>query len=98
MPCVRLPTDNTTPAAEYHGQRPDDQAHIPPQRPVGDVQVIEAHHLLERDARAAEYLPEAGDSGCEVQSPASPLANLLVLLGHERPRADEAHISLQHVP
>src|SRR3954463_5891815 len=45
------------PRAEHGGERADQEARVLPQRPVGHVQVVELHHLLEGDARPAEHLP-----------------------------------------
>src|SRR5919202_85875 len=93
--CRRL----VRPAPRHHRrQRPQDQPHVRPQGPVGDVQVVELDHLLERDARAAQDLPQAGEARRQVDARAQPAVQLAMLGLDERARADEAHLALEDVP
>src|SRR4051794_38769375 len=66
----RLPLPRTTtlvgtlvrpPSLHHRRQRPQNEPDVLPQRPVRDVEVVELEHLLERDPRATEDLPEAGE-------------------------------------
>src|SRR5205814_7364380 len=51
----------------------------------------------ERYARRAEHLPEAGHARHEVEAAALPAVDAAILVGHERPRPDEAHLAANHV-
>ena len=51
---------------QYRGDRAQDQPHVVPERPVGDVEVVQLHHLLERDPGSPQHLPEAGQARSEV--------------------------------
>src|SRR3954468_14747488 len=52
---------------ERRGQRRQEDLDVARHRPAGDVLVVEAHHLAERDVRAARDLPEAGDPRAQVE-------------------------------
>src|SRR3954452_19881822 len=86
------------PRQEDGGEGPDEEARVLPQRPVGHVQVVELHHLLEGDARPAEHLPRAGEARRQVEPPLAPAVDLLLELRRHRPRAHQAHVALQDVP
>src|SRR3954447_1465962 len=86
------------PRHEDGGEGPDEEARVLPQRPVGHVQVVELHHLLEGDARPAEHLPRAGEARSQVEPPLAPAVDLLLELRRHRPRAHQAHVALQDVP
>ena len=45
----------------------------------------------------AEHLPETGHAGLEVEAPARPAVDVMVLLGDERARTDQAHLATEHV-
>ena len=66
-------------------------------RPVGDVQVVELDHLLERDLIPPEDLPEPRDPRLQVEPAPSPVDDVLVLLEDQRPRPDEAHLAPEDV-
>ena len=83
----------TAPALQHRRHRPAHQAQVVPQRPVRHVQVVEPHHLLERDLAAAEHLPEAGHAGPERQPLSAPVLDVPVLARDQRPRPDEAHLA-----
>src|SRR6185436_10803713 len=82
---------------EHHGERAEQDAHILEQRPRRHVPMVEPAHLAERDVVRPEYLPQAGDTGLQVESRESPPVDVAVLLGDERTRADEAHLAPEHV-
>ena len=67
------------------------------ERPGRDVAVVEPDHLAERDVVAAEHLPEAGHPGLQVEAAAGPAVDVVVLLGDQRPRADQAHLAAEDV-
>src|SRR5689334_2408909 len=74
------------------------QADVGPQGPVGDVEVVEPDHLLERQARSTEHLPEAGQARDEVDPAPTPAVQLAVLRVDQRSWPHEAHLPLEHVP
>src|SRR5690349_136235 len=65
---------------------------VRPQRPVGDVEVVDRDHLAQRDPRRAEHLPVAGHARLEVQALAVAHLDAAVLVLDQRPRPDEAHL------
>ena len=67
--------------AEDRRQRVNQQPDVLPERPVRHVEVVELHHLLERDRRPAEHLPEAGDPRREVEPAPPPAGDVLVDVG-----------------
>src|SRR5215210_3309491 len=73
--------------AEDGRQRVDQQPDVLPERPVRHVEVVELHHLLERDVRPAEHLPEAGDARRQVEPSPPPAGDVLVDVGRHRTRA-----------
>src|SRR2546421_13040046 len=85
------------PTLEHCGRRGTEQLQVAPQRPAGDVEIVQPNHLLERDVAAAEHLPEAGHPRLEVEPAAAPGLDVLVLARDQRTRADEAHVAAQHV-
>src|ERR1022692_3865625 len=71
--------------------RLDDDLDVGPRRPVGDVEVVDLDHLGEWNARRAERLPAARDARGERQAVAIKAGHVVVLVDHERTRADETH-------
>src|SRR3954447_1803958 len=86
------------PREEDGGEGAEQKARVLPQRPVRDVQVVELHHLLERDARPPEDLPRSGEARREVEPALAPAVDLLLELRRHGPGADQAHVALQDVP
>ena len=86
----------TLPRRRHVARRAQQELEVEPERPVGHVEVVDPDHLLHRHARA-EHLPGTGHAGREVQPAAVEAEHLRVLVGDERPRADEAHLAAQHV-
>src|SRR4051812_40467177 len=74
--------------AEHDRDRLTEDLHVPPQRPVRDVDVVELDHLVERDLVAAEDLPQAGDARGRVEAATGPAGDPLGLVDHEGARAD----------
>ena len=54
-------------------------------------------HLAQRDASCAEDLPIAGHPRRQRQAAPVPALDAPILVEHERTRADEAHLTAQHV-
>src|SRR5438876_232036 len=70
-----------------------------PERARPCVPEVETHHLVERRTAAAGDLPQSGNPGLYVEKAAAvPRLVLLELVGNRWPRADERHVSAQHVP
>src|SRR5436853_5077252 len=86
------------PRQEDGGEGPDEEAVVLPQGPVGHVQVVELHHLLEGDARPAEHLPRPGEARGQVEPSLAPAVDLLRQRRGHRPWPHEAHVALQDVP
>src|SRR3954454_8647880 len=82
IPCKAGPPDlQLHPASRKHmGDRAEEQLDVGPQRPVGDVEVIDLDHLVHRDARGAEDLPRPGHARGEVQARAEDALDLRVLV------------------
>src|SRR3954453_14038097 len=89
-------TSQTSPRQDV-GHRAAEDLDVAPQRPVGDVEVVDRDHLPQRDLRGAEDLPLTGHAGLEVQPPAVPALDAGVLLGYERARPNERHLAAQDV-
>ena len=86
-----LPLVGTT-ATDHDRQRPQHQPYVLPQAPVHYVQVVELHHLLERDPRPTEHLPVPGDPRREVEASSRPALDVLVL-GRDQGRGPTRLIS-----
>src|SRR5437773_142766 len=78
-------------------QSPYDQLEVAKERPPCDVEVIELHHLLERNAAAAVHLPRPRAPRLQIQALAAPRLHVPVLIQDQGPRADQAHLPTQHV-
>ena len=52
-------------AAQYVRNRSQENPEIEPQRPVGSVDVVDLDHLVHRDARRSEDLPQTGHPGSQ---------------------------------
>src|SRR4051794_38452095 len=76
----------------------EQQADIAPEGPVRDVEVVEFDHLLERDPRPPQHLPQARHPRGEVEAVACVAVDATVLVLDERTRADEAHVAPKNVP
>src|SRR5829696_8797879 len=74
-----------SPPAEDDGDGPEQQPQIAGDAPVGDVQVVELQHLLERDRRPSEDLPETRDAGRQIDAPAPPADDVLIGVDRHRP-------------
>src|ERR1700733_5581828 len=92
-PCLvrASPTDD-------HGQRPQHQSDVLPKTPVHYVQVVELHHLFEGDTGPAEDLPVTRDPRREVEAPARPGLDVLVLGRDQWTRPDQTHLTADDVP
>src|SRR6476646_4917394 len=70
----RLPPGASAQLAPAAGEHVPRGAHedlgVRPQRPVGDVEVVDRDHLAQRDAGGAEHLPRTGHARLEVQAAA----------------------------
>src|SRR5215212_9942422 len=84
-------------APEYMRHRADQRLDVAPQGPIGPIEVVHLRHLMQRHARGAQDLPVAGHAGRHLETPPLPTLDLLILLRHQRPRADEAHFPGQDV-
>src|SRR2546430_17412419 len=73
--------------AQHVRDRPTDDLEIGPKRPVGDVEVVDGHHLLQRDATGTEHLPMARHARHQLKATAMPTPDALVLVDDERRRA-----------
>src|SRR5919108_2096286 len=93
---LREPLPGTRTAAERR-DRERHQPHVAHQRPAGDVEIVEADHLRERNLAPSEHLPRPGHAWLEIQPLTGPSFDVLVLVEDERPRADEAHLSDEDV-
>src|SRR3954451_25354519 len=86
------------PAARHEVRdRAEQDLHVAPQRPVGDVQVVDLYHLLERYPGRSEDLPVPRHPGHQVKAAAVPALHLVVLVDDQRPRPDQAHLAAQDV-
>ena len=70
---------------------------VQPQRPVGAVEVINLDHFVERDSSRAEHLPRTSHTGRQLEPRTPPALDPAVLVEHERPGADEGHVTAQNV-
>ena len=77
------------------GPEQDDQ--VEQQRPVVDVEQVEAAVGLERRVVPGLDLPQAGDAGAHLVAGLQLGGELGDLGRQRRPRADEAHVAAQHV-
>ncbi len=68
------------------------------ERAVTDVFYIHPHPIGEGNATAAANLPDAGQSGCYVQTASLPLGALVGLLDRQRPRANQRHVAEHDIP
>src|SRR3954464_7003995 len=67
-------------AAQQHvAHGAQEQLEVEPERPVGDVEVVDADHLAHRHP-AAQHLPRPGHPGREVQAAAVEAEHLRVLV------------------
>ena len=67
--------------------------------PVVDVLKVQLHYLVEvGDVAAAGHLPEPRDARADGEAALVVAAILLELIHGGRTRADDGHISLEHVP
>src|SRR5207237_305217 len=71
-------------SSNHDRDRPQQEEAVAPERPTGDVEVVEAHHLLEGDRAAPEHLPEARHPRLQVEPPERPVVDVLRLLGEKR--------------
>src|SRR5918992_5296023 len=94
-PAGRRPSSVRTAAAEDDEDGAQEQADVAPQAPVGDVEVVELDHLLERDGGPSEDLPQARDPRLEVEPPPPPAVDLAVRVERHRPRPNQAHLASQ---
>src|SRR5207302_4243319 len=79
------------------GERAQDDLGVVPERPVGGVQVVGLDHLGQWRPRWPEYLPHARHARRERLAIAVASLDQLVLVGDQRARPDEAHLTLEHV-
>src|SRR5258708_40080085 len=71
---------------------------IEPQRPFIQIFQIEFHPLLESDRTATLHLPQAGNPGSHTESPPMPVLREPVDVPYRQwPRANQAHVTLQHI-
>src|SRR5579871_5388870 len=86
-------------AQQHRAQGYYQQIDVLPDRPITDV--IRVQRLLYRDVSVAPFgnLPEPGHAGQNAPAEAAEFAvEGVQVIGGEWPRADQAHIALQHVP
>src|SRR3954470_16944786 len=62
---------------ERHGAQKD--LDVEPDRPVGAVDVVDLHHLVQRHARGAEHLPHASHARGHIEPAPLPALDLAVL-------------------
>src|SRR5690242_20037995 len=79
-----------TAASEDVDCRAQDVLHVGPERPVGGIEVVDLHHLVEGRPLGSENLPGPGHSRGELQPGPVPSLHPPVLLRDERARAHEA--------
>src|SRR6266436_4175175 len=79
----------------HHGAQNDLQ--VKQQRPVFDVEQVQFHHLLKRQAVSARYLPQSRHSGLHVQSLAMPQLVSFYLVWNRRAWPHDAHVTAQHI-
>src|SRR5215207_3552577 len=84
-------------AAHEHGDGSQHDAQVEPERPVLYVEEVEPDHLVEREAVAPRHLPQARHPRLHVETLAVPKLVRLHLVRNRRARADDAHVSAQHV-
>ena len=98
--CHKLdPGSHCTVLGEHIPDGLQDELDIQAETPVLDIFRIQPDDLFEvRDVAAAAGLPHAGDAGAEGQPCPMVILVLLPLVHRGRAGADNAHISLQHVP
>src|SRR5207253_6082595 len=84
--------------AEDRRNRAQQDLQIEPRRPVVDILEIELHPAVEVDLVAAADLPQTRQSRLHRQPPAMPPVVRRHFLRNRRPRADETHVALEHVP
>src|SRR5712664_2835342 len=105
--CASRPTRMTGPpaaldraVAAYHGGNGLEQnLHIEQHRPFAHIHCVERNDFLEvGDVRAAAHLPQARDARFRTQT-----GEVVDLILHEiafweRPRSDERHLPVEHIP
>src|SRR4029453_8114901 len=82
---------------DHRGNRLDDDRDVEPDRPVLEVGEIEAHEVVEGEPGAPRDLPETGHPREDSVTLTVPVLEQPVVAEWKRPRADEAHLSLEHV-
>src|SRR3954451_10519568 len=85
-------------AAQHRRNRAQQDLQIEPWRPVVDVLQVELHPAVEVDLVAAADLPETRQSRLHRQPPPMPPVVRRHFLRNWRPRTDEAHVALEHIP
>src|SRR5271165_389985 len=83
---------------DNHGEGPEQNAKIQPDRPVSDIKRIQLNPLLVAGVVASGYLPQAGQAALDarVQLEAGSVARDFLM--PDRARANQAHIAAQDVP
>src|SRR3954463_13254368 len=86
-----------SPGTNQGRERTDDQPEVAPQRPVGDVDVVQPRHFIEGNIAGSEHLPHSRDPRLQAEAIARPLADMDVLFEDQRPRTDERHLAAEDV-
>src|SRR5579863_4536400 len=94
---LKLPPSVSAPLDQSQ-QRPKHNPQILPQTPRPDVFPVQVHPALERGITTRHHLPQPGNSGHYIQP-----CQVFDLVSRKvvqrmRTRADQAHLSFQHVP
>src|SRR6266545_7042535 len=95
---ARFASTSTLPRDDCGGRREED-LDVGPEGARPGVPEVEAHHFVEGRAATPGHLPESCDPRLGLQDPSAvPGLVLLELVGKRRPRPDQRHVPLQHVP
>src|SRR5207249_11031719 len=78
-------------------ERSDDKLYVVEERPVGDVQIVQPDHLLERNLASSHHLPWAGTARLEVEALPAPGVDVTILVQDERPRPHQTHLAADHI-